>query len=1359
MNVIVGLNGAGKSNFLAAICFVLGSDRYFKMSTDDRKALLHRGGSETVIAGYVELHMENMGDNVALGLPSEVVVRRTVGMKKDEYLLNNKRAELGDVINLFETIGFSRSNPYNIVLQGQVDALTAMSASERLELVKDIAGASLYDDKKEESLKLLEETVEKMNKVGEVIQSLQDRIDSLGEEKDELARFQQLDKRRRALEHRLRDLDLANVELHLSTLDSEHQAIIAASQDSFSNLMVLEDQLENAETNLRNSLSERDQLESQKAFALQEHSELVQRVGQLELEIRDLLGLQEGQDAAALKQKTAAASSSASMGMTPVAFISPSEIDSELAKLNKEIALKQKALETAKAAFDKAYADELKAKQVLEEKERRVKELYGKQGRIGQFKTKAERNKALKDEVAQLSGAIEHRRKQTSSLESDIAAFEVTVKRLEATINGRAKTQADLMQAVKERTELFEKSKKARDAFAEARKTTWKGQKELEEKIFKAKSELAHFQRQLHSSLPRELVLGLEEIGRMSLPAPHRVYGSLSELINVDELYLTAVEVTAGMALFHVLVDTDETASMVLKHLTARRAGRVTCIPLNKLNGKDLAADIPWKPEDRAAALSQYVNPVDAVFHPAIVQLMGKTAICEDLEIAKHHASQHTGLACVTLAGDQVSTKGALTGGYIDERASRLRSAFKVRDLVKEIKANEAELQEFNKKLDEQEERITREIKNMTDLERLRNESLYSFETFADSTRTSHRELLSAKEVLSKRIHSNSDNEAAIASLQASIDALEKEMGAELSHSFSQAESLELQQLNIDIDRLAHELTLATTNRAEVEAEKLLLESLLGSTLLPRQVDLEAHKASIALKAFTTKSSVSIETLQAELKTTREKLAAARVVEEEAELRLFQHRDTLRKIESEVQDTKTKLLEAQTNSSQIYQSLEKHFNTRSAALSKKEELLKRIREIGSLPSKESEDIADYSHSRCQRELLATKDQLAGFGNVNKKALDQFLSFSEEKDKFSQRREQMELEHAAIRDLISKLDMQKDDAIARTFRGVAKNFSLVFKDVCPDGEASLVMRVGKPLHSKQDHQSDSDSSDEEDLESEEDEDSIEGEKRQKKSKKSKERSQKPQAEQYIGIDMRVSFNKNTSGFKEGTAIRQLSGGQRTITSLSLIFAIQRCDPAPFYIFDEIDPALDDRFRNTIAAMVKEQAKRTQFLIVTHRPEMVRVAHKNYVVRFRNRVSVVEVEEVESALEVVAKAEKEAEKQTEAQIARQQQSRKRRKGDAKTDEDDEDEHAPFQMPSSTTKATKTAKASSSATRYQAPAPVAAAQGAASDSDDEDLVVRFDRREADDEPLPFVLPPADDELLGTPKSRPKRSRSQAD
>lgn len=211
-------------------------------------------------------------------------------------------------------------------------------------------------------------------------------------------------------------------------------------------------------------------------------------------------------------------------------------------------------------------------------------------------------------------------------------------------------------------------------------------------------------------------------------------------------------------------------------------------------------------------------------------------------------------------------------------------------------------------------------------------------------------------------------------------------------------------------------------------------------------------------------------------------------------------------------------------------------------------------------------------------------------------MDQYIQFSEHKEKLLQRREEAERAYKSILDFINTLDQRKNENMQMTFKQVSKYFNEIFLKLVPQGTAHLVMRKN-------------DNFEEEDRVSQQNESSV---------------------EEYSGVGIRVSFTGKSNEMKE---IQQLSGGQKTLVALTLIFAIQRCDPAPFYLFDEIDQALDPQYRKAVADIIHELCEKAQFITTTFRPELLEHANKFYGVRFRNKVSIIDCVTKEEAFDFV------------------------------------------------------------------------------------------------------------------------------
>lgn len=144
------------------------------------------------------------------------------------------------------------------------------------------------------------------------------------------------------------------------------------------------------------------------------------------------------------------------------------------------------------------------------------------------------------------------------------------------------------------------------------------------------------------------------------------VYGPLYSLFEVSERYQTAVETIAGNSLFHVVVDTDETASRILDVMNKEKSGRITFMPLNRLN----PIETVFPTAKDALPMIKKLN-FNVKYSKAFLQVFGKAIICPSLDIASAYARNNS-LNAVTMDGDRADKRGALTGGYQDTRKSRL---------------------------------------------------------------------------------------------------------------------------------------------------------------------------------------------------------------------------------------------------------------------------------------------------------------------------------------------------------------------------------------------------------------------------------------------------------------------------------------------------------------------------------------------------------------------------------------------------------------------------------------------------------------------------------------------------------------
>ncbi|CAI5469374.1 unnamed protein product, partial [Closterium sp. Yama58-4] len=443
---------------------------------------------------------------------------------------------------------------------------------------------------------------------------------------------------------------------------------------------------------------------------------------------------------------------------------------------------------------------------------------------------------------------------------------------------------------------------------------------------------------------------------------------------------------------------------------------------------------------------------------------------------------------------------------------------------------------------------------------------------------------------------------ASVEEQQAAAEAKRGEIGTALVAGLSAGEQAEVEALVPEIDSLKQQLLACKHTRLEVESRMSQLETVLTENLLRRQDEVQAEV-----------DVVHVASRRSELEGRRAEAAAAdnalqELVQEHK--RVGSRMEQLMKEIRELKANKDKLKQQEEEWERAVQdegkALEQLLNQRSVWQHKRDEASKKIRDLGSLPADAFDKYQKQSMRELHRLLHRCNEEVQGFGHVNRKALDQYVNFTEQREEMHRRQLELDRSDEKIKELIGVLDQRKDEALERTFKQVARNFRETFAQLVRSGHGSLVM-VRKR---KEDEAVDEDEDDEEGGGGGRDGDTD------------------SRLDKYAGVRVKVSF----TGQGETQAMRQLSGGQKTVVALALIFAIQQCDPAPFYLFDEIDAALDPQYRAAVGSMIRKQADEsgTQFVITTFRPELVKVADRVYGVFHKNRVSTVKVIDQHAAL---------------------------------------------------------------------------------------------------------------------------------
>lgn len=397
------------------------------------------------MSAYVEIIFDNSDDRFPTGKP-ELVLRRTIGIKKDEYTLDRKNATKNDVMNLLESAGFSRSNPYYIVPQGRVTALTNMKDSERLTLLKEVAGTQVYEARRAESLKIMHETNSKRAKIDELLDYINERLAELEEEKDELRNYQDKDKERRCLEYTIYSREQQEISNVLDSLEEARQNGVEDADNSRDQFIEGEKAMAQIDAEIAECRQQIEFLKVDKAQLEDERREASKSLAQVELQAK---ALSDNQAAAqALKSRH----------------------DADLNAVKEAIDERESELDSTLPTFHHYQREEDVVKTRLTEAETSRQRLYAKQGRNSRFKNKSERDKWLQMEVreshrsiAAVQNVVTQTQEDIAELESEISQLEPEAVRLRQLIDGRGNNMHDMEQQV-------QAAKEERDRLMDQRK-------------------------------------------------------------------------------------------------------------------------------------------------------------------------------------------------------------------------------------------------------------------------------------------------------------------------------------------------------------------------------------------------------------------------------------------------------------------------------------------------------------------------------------------------------------------------------------------------------------------------------------------------------------------------------------------------------------------------------------------------------------------------------------------------------------------------------------------------------------------------------------------------------------------------
>ena len=627
------------------------------------------------------------------------------------------------------------------------------------------------------------------------------------------------------------------------------------------------------------------------------------------------------------------------------------------------------------------------------------------------------------------------------------------------------------------------------------------------------------------------------------------VHGPLSQLITVKDKYSVAVETALGVAIQNIVVDNENDAKRAIAFLKETRGGRATFLPLSAIKARSLEEkDL----DDCYGFVNIASNLVsaDKKYADIIENLLGKTVVCEDMDSAIAIAKKYKNrFKLVTLDGQVINAGGSMTGGSKAQGVGMLSRSNEIEKLLASVK----DLEEKRNNLSIQEKMLSEDLASaVADLEGIEGDILSANEekirlegefklavSEYEASSSGVKELLDEEKLLNERIEKiNSDSIVARQKVEEiSEEIAQKEKSLEAVSGDRESLSLVREELSQKAEQIRLEILGYQKDIESCDDNIRRLDILKGSkTTRLEELDKE-------IEAFKNKNiwlTKDIESLRASADELRKQCGDAKTNVDD----LIEERTNLEKENTDLRNLeKEKSSERERVSGELARLEER----KAAMLNEFEEYNSKLYDEYQLTRREAIalNIIIENIGEARTRLSALKNEIRGLGSVNVSAIDEYKEVSERYEFMSEQIGDVEKSKAELIRLIDDLTTKMSVQFREQFQKINTAFGETFAELFGGGKAELVL---------------------------EDEMNV--------------------------LECDIEIKVQPPG-KNVQNINLLSGGEKGLSAIALLFAILKVTPAPFVIFDEVEAALDDVNVVRYAQYVRRMTKNTQFILITHR----------------------------------------------------------------------------------------------------------------------------------------------------------------
>ncbi|MGQ9786397.1 MAG: chromosome segregation protein SMC [Anaerolineae bacterium] len=1152
ITAIVGPNGSGKSNVADAIRWVLGEQSHTALRVRKTEDLIFSGSDSRPRLGLatVTLALDNSDGWLPVDFLEVTVTRRASRDGQNEYLLNGNRVRLRDIAELLAAGGLGQHTYFHIG-QGLVDATLSLRPEERRALMEDAAGIGLHHARRVEALSRLDATQANLVRLHDIVSEIEPRLKQLERQAERARAYQVIATNLRELLHVWYGYQWRQAQrrLHQARQDEEHIRLTVEAQTR---------ELEEIASEISHLIAQQSTVRMQigewhrQSGTLHHEAEILQRELAVGEERVHLLSAQ--RDEILDEMKALEHSRDEILGRIEQLKIALIQAENELQTVQHRI----RELDTR-----------------LEEERNRRKDLLERQthweGRARQ----------LADQIVSRNTRLQHLQEQLAQLERESAQAAATHDAHLREYNAVERQLHENDQAAQDLEEML--GSLHRRIEEQSRSV-----QQMEQQLAAAKEELDACRRQLEALLARHDLLtkmqrdltGYYEGVRSVLSAANQgtlrgVLGSVAQLLYVPAPLEVAIETALGSHLQDIVVETWADAEAAIEYLKSTQSGRATFLPLDTLH--------PSRPitlaghESKVLGVGSALVTCEERLQPVLQLLLGRTIVVEDLATARRVLRTVQGnFQIVTLAGELVRSGGSVTGGSTGREKgagllTRQREWLELPSAIQTQRATEEKLIQHLKKLQvglaqaqtalQQMRRESAELEaQQRVLERERAALMREMERvmqaaewqcgLAERAQAKCAELIQLVEQITAEIEQLKEEQLYVQSESEKLACETAMLSQEtLLEEISQAQAaLTAAQGHVERNRALLEGDVAALNEVEgrLTTRRARAEELTHEIAL-LTAQLDGQRGRLAYLAEQL-SSLNDSIVPAEAKL--EELAKRQAALEEEERR---HREQLHHLESEHARSVLDLTRCQDELRSLQRQIESELGLVDISMG---EDINGQPPLPLHPLVSTLPVVDELPEDLETEVRGLRVQLSQLGTVNLNAPQEYEEVRTRYEFLTNQINDLERAAANLRRVIAELDQLIERNFLDTFHAVSREFKAYFKRLFNGGDAELVLTD-------------------------------------------------PQNISQTGIDIVA----RPPG-KRARTLAMLSGGERALTAVSLIFALLKVRPTPFCIMDEVDAMLDEANVGRFRQVLEELSQQTQFIVITHNRHTVEAAKTIY-----------------------------------------------------------------------------------------------------------------------------------------------------